>query len=279
MRGLSALFIAVLLVCVGCTDDDEPEPTPEGTQTSSLSTVDSISLESLGLGWPKAQGALLAKNRPPTPAGFNDEVLDRMASLLESWAALSTVHDSTWHTDDAVGRIADAMPGVIGTSLRALAENQVSPQLSVANVFADDVTVIGTPMITTAWKVSTEKDEEGVRFVLLQLQTRAAYEVRVKDGPSRVIGVLRVHGLNADADASDASDAFGVSGGWQEFGANDCALALDDNLLPDSDTAKALKDLGTFIKVGDGSKLVMPKLGVEEQVDEEYLKRCRDGSA
>src|SRR5215207_1546858 len=84
MRGLSALFIAVLLVCVGCTDDDEPEP--KSTQTSSLSTVESISLESLGLGWPKAQGALMAKSRPATPAGFNDEVLDRMASLLESWA-------------------------------------------------------------------------------------------------------------------------------------------------------------------------------------------------
>ena len=126
-----------------------------------------------------------------------------------------------------------------------------------------------TPMITTAWKVSTAKDDGGRAYVLLELQTRAAYEVRVKDGPSRVIGVLRVHGLSAYA---DTTDDFGVSGSWQEFGAGDCALALDD------DTAEALKDLRTFIEVGDGSKLVMPKLGVEEQVDEEYLKRCRDGS-
>jgi hypothetical protein len=273
MRGLSALLIAVVLVCAGCTDD-EPEPKP--TQTTSLSTVDSISLETLGLGWPKAQGALAAKSPPATPDGFDDDLLDRMASLLETWAALSTVEDSIWHSEDAVGRIADAMPGVIGTSLRALAQNQVSPQLSVANVFADDVTVIGTPMVTTAWKVSTAKDDEGIPYVVLELQTRAAYEVRVKDGPSRVIGILRVHGLSA---VPDATDVFGVSGGWQEFGANDCALALDDNLFPDSDSADALKDLGTFIKVGDGSKLVMPKLGVQEQVDEEYLKRCRDGSA
>jgi hypothetical protein len=269
MRRFSALVIAVLVVCAGCTKESDPSPGP------TLSAVKSISLESLGLDWPKAQGAVPTKARPATPDGFDDALLDRMAAALRKWAQAAAVDDSMWHSHDAVARVVDALPAAAGKALRAQIKDEVSPQLGAANVFADDVTVIGTPMITSAWKVSTAKDDEGRPFVLLQLQTRAAYEVRVGDGPSRVIGVLRVHGLSA---YSDTTDDFGVSSGWQEFGAGDCALALDDDLLPDSDPAGALKDLATFIRVGDGSKLVMPKLGVEEQVDPEYLKRCRAGS-
>ena len=150
----------------------------------------------------------------------------------------------------------------------------MSPHLAFANVFRDDVTVVGSPMITSAWKVTTEKDAANKTFMRLELQTRAAYEVRLGDGGTRVIGVLRVHSLSA---YNDTTDDFGVGGGWQEFGAGDCALALDDALVPDSDRDESLKDLKTFIRVGSGTKLEMPELPAQDKVDDEYLKRCRDG--
>ena len=98
--------------------------------------------------------------------------------------------------------------------------------------------------------------------------------MRLGNGGTRVIGVLRVQGLSGYA---DTTDDFGVTGGWQEFGAGDCDLALDDAFVPDSDRDESLKDLKTFIRVGDSDTLEMPELPVQEKVDAEYLKRCRDG--
>ena len=214
-------------------------------------------------------------DRPDTPDGFDDALVDRMASTLTKWAGVAAIDKDVWHSSRALDRVVEALPQAVGSTVEKQAGASVSPQLAVGNVFAKNVTVVGSPAITTAWKVSTAESDDGDPFVLLELQTRTAYEVRVDDGPTRVIGILRVHGLSA---FKDTTDDFGVTSGWQEFGAGDCALAVDDELLPDSDSADAAKDLATFVKVGDGSKLVMPRLGVEDQVDAEFLRRCRDGS-
>jgi hypothetical protein len=270
MRRLTPLLLALAILISGCTSgSDEPEPTP-----TSAADDRAVTLEALRLDWPTAQGKLVVGKPPATPDGFDDATLTRMATVLKKWAKVAAVDDAVWHSADPFAAIKKALPAKAAATLTRQLKGEVSPHLAVANVFGDDVTVVGTPMITTAWKMTTDKDEAGKPYVLLELQTRAAYEVRLGNGVSRVIGVLRVHGLSA---YKDTTDDFGVGGGWQEFGAGDCALALDDALVPDSDREAGLKDLATFIRVGKGTKLEMPKLPVQEQVDDEYLKRCRDG--
>lgn len=268
MRRLTPLVLALAILTSGCTGSDDPEPKPTATDDRP------VTLEALRLDWPTAQGRLVVGDRPKTPAGFDDAMLDRMAKVLTKWAKVAAVDDSVWHSSDPFSDVKKALPAKAAATLAKRVKGEVSPHLGVANVFGDDVTVVGTPMITTAWKLTTDKDEAGKPYALLELQTRAAYEVRLGDGSSRVIGVLRVHGLSA---YKDTTDDFGVGGGWQEFGAGDCALALDDALVPDSDRDEGVKDLATFIRVGKGTKLEMPKLPVDEHVDAEYLKRCEDG--
>ena len=271
MRRLPVLILAVATLMAGCSGaSDDPEPTAKPPATQDRP----VTLESLRLDWPTAQGRLLVADRPATPDGFDDAMLSRMATTLTKWARVAAVDDMVWHSADPFADVKKALPDKAAATLAKQVKDEVSPHLGVANVFGDDVTVVGTPKITSAWKVTTDEDEAGKPYVLLELQTRAAYEVRLGDGSSRVIGVLRVHGLSA---YKDTTDDFGVGGGWQEFGAGDCALALDDALVPDSDRDAALEDLKTFIRIGKGTKLDMPRLGVQEQVDAEYLKRCRDG--
>lgn len=270
MLRLPALVLAVAMLTAGCSggsDDAEPMAKPTANEDRP------VTLESLRLDWPKAQGRLVVPDRPATPDGFDDAMLSRMATVLTAWAKVAAADDMVWHGADPFADVKKALPGKAAATLAKQVKGEVSPHLAVANVFGDDVTVVGTPMITSAWKMTTE-DDAGKPYVLLELQTRAAYEVRLGDGSSRVIGVLRVHDLSA---YTDTTDDFGIGGGWQEFGAGDCALALDDALEPDSDREEGLDDLKTFIRIGKGTKLEMPKLPAQEQVDAEYLKRCRDG--
>lgn len=257
------------MVCAACTSgSDEPSPTPAPNATRS------ISFESLDLDWPKAQGKLDPPKLPSAPEGFDDATLGRMATVLEKWARLSTVDEGMWHSADPLTDIRTVLPKDAAETYEQQIKGEVSPHLAFANVFRDDVTVVGSPMVTSAWKVATEEDPANEAFLRLELQTRAAYEVRLGDGGTSVIGVLRVHSLSA---YKDTTDDFGVGGGWQEFGAGDCDLALDDALVPDSDPDEAVKDLKAFIRVGKNAKVEMPELPAQEQVDAEYLKRCRDG--
>lgn len=270
MRRLLVLVILLVLVSAGCTKGSS-DPGLEPDPASSPATE--ITLVSLGIDWPDSADGW--GTPPEAPPGFDGELIDDMAASLVAWAKVAATDEDTWHSKNPVDDVAAELPAGLGATLRKQMKDAVSPGLGVANVFADDVNVVDAPKVTVAWKISTPKDDAGKRFALLQLQTRTAYEVRIDDGPKRVIGVLRVHGLSA---YRDSTDDFGVTGGWQEFGAGDCALATDDALLPDSDPAGARKDLSTFVRVGDGTKLEMPPLPTEEQVDSEYLKRCREGA-
>lgn len=269
MRRLTALVLALAIVTTGCTgDSDDPSRKP------TTATTDPVTLETLDLDWPKAEGKLDPPELPAAPEGFDAGTLDRMAKVLTKWAALTVANDGGWHTGDPLSDVRNVLPKPVAGIYEAQLRGEVSPRLAVANVFGDDVTVVGSPRITSAWRVSIDQDPANETFMQLELQTRAAYEVRLGDGPSRVIGVLRVQFLTA---YPDTTDDFGIGGGWQEFGAGDCALALDDALVPESDRGEALDDLQTFIKIGNSDKLEMPELPVQEQVDDEYLKRCRDG--
>jgi hypothetical protein len=274
MRSLVGVVVAVLAVTAGCSGGSDGEA--QARPTPARSTAPSMSLASVDVAWPRAGDELDAPKVPAAPGGFPAGLISRMAGVLTDWATETTLDDDVRHSGSPVDEVADELPAEVDAALRAQTKDAVSPRLRIANVLADDVDVVGAPAVTTAWKVAADTDEAGRRFVLLQLQTRAAYEVRTgADGPVRVIGVLRVHGLSA---YPGTTTDFGVSGGWQEFGAGDCALALDDHLVPDTDIAKVRRDLATFVEVGDGDQLVMPALDDEEQVDVQYLKRCRDSA-
>jgi hypothetical protein len=271
MRRLAGALVTVLLVAGGCTSESEPE----AKSVPTTSPAPAIGLASLHVDWPVA-GAKLDVGKPPAaPEGFDDGMVARMAAILTDWARVTTIDDEVWHSSAPVDQVVGTLPTEVGSALDEQTKDAVSPELAVANVFADEVTVLGAPIATTAWKLSTKTDDAGESYVRLELQTRAAYEVRLgDDAPTRVIGMLRVHGLSA---YPGTTSDFGVSGGWQEFGASDCALALDDELVPDSDLDSTVRDLKTFVTVGDGKKLAMPPLDAQERVDSEYLQRCRDG--
>lgn len=272
MRRLLGAIVAVVMTCGACTSapvDDDARP------SAAVPDEPAVSLASVGIDWPPAEDTLRFADAPPVPPGFDEELFTRMSDILERWAQLTTLDEDVRYSASPVDQVAKVLPDKAAATLRTQTAGAVSPGLAVANVFGDEVTVVGAPRVTTAWKVSTETDDDGEQYVRLELQTRAAYEVRLgDDAPTRVIGVLRVHGLSA---YRDTTDDLGVSGGWQEFGALDCALAFDDDLIPDSNLDEATHDLQTFVAVGDGEKLEMPPLGAEDQVDTEYLQRCRNG--
>jgi hypothetical protein len=259
----------------GCSSpDDAPAPAP--TTSSSAPADASTSLDAVGVDWPRSGTTLDVAAAPDAPDGFDDALVGRMADVLTAWGAATTVDPDVWHADAPADVVAEALPPASGAALVQQTSAAVSPELAVANVFADDVEVVGEPAVTTAWKVATETDDDGQRYVVLQLQTRAAYEVRLGDGgPIRVVGVLRVHGLSA---YPGTTDDFGVTTGWQEFGAGNCALALDDDLVPDDDPAAAAEDLATFVDVGDQPAVRMPALDDDDRVDDAYLARCRNGT-
>ncbi|MCW2840945.1 MAG: hypothetical protein JWR55_2428 [Aeromicrobium sp.] len=277
-RSLGVLVVTVLLACTACTTgsasggDDVPRP----SASASVSAEPETSFSSTGIDWPAARGELSPGAAPAPPDGFDAALLDRMAGLLTGWAQVAALDEDVRRSTTPIDKVAAVLPEPVGAALRDQTQAAVSPALAVANVFAEDVTVVGDPRVTTAWRQSTEVDDAGRGYVLLELQTRTAYEVRVGgDGPTRVVGVLRVHGLSA---YPDTTEDFGISGGWQEFGATDCALALDDDLVPDADLGASAIDLQTFVTVGDGPRVEMPSLGEEQQVDAEYLRRCRAGA-
>jgi hypothetical protein len=273
MRRLGGVLVAVLLVCTACTSSADDGTVAEPTASSSAPDP-STSFAAVGVDWPETGAKLAPGAPPPAPAGFDDALLGRMADTLIDWAQVSALDEDVRHSADPAAAVAAVLPDPVAAALAAQTEGTVSPRLAAANVFGDDITVVGAPRVTTAWKTSTQSDDAGREYVLLELQTRAAYEVRVgPGGPVRVVGVLRVHGLSA---YPGTTDDFGVSGGWQEFGAVDCALALDDDLTPDGDLQASADELATFVQVGAGPTVEMPSLGDEQKVDAEYLQRCRD---
>lgn len=276
MRKLLGFVVVVLLMASGCSKgSDDAAPLPDVSADAPTPTR-AVTLDSLELDWPEADGKLDAGDPPPAPEGFDAATYDQMVGDLKAWATASTVDEDVWHSKTPSDQVAESLPPKAAATLVAENKKQASPRLAAANVFSDRVTVIGSPLVTTAWQVKTVDDDTEKPYFVLELQTRAAYEVRLgENGPSRVIGMLRVHALSAYA---DSTDNFGVSGGWQEFGAGDCTLALDDSLIPDADLDGAASDLKEFIAVGSKNAVVMPDLGEDERVDSNYLKRCRDGA-
>nr|MCW2728130.1 hypothetical protein [Aeromicrobium sp.] len=274
MRRLVGALAAVLLLSAGCTAGSDPKPESEPSPSASPG----ISLTSLDLDWPRVDGKLEVSKPPSAPGGLvGDDVVERMGGVLVDWATASTVDADVWHSETPVDQVVDVLPASVAANLRKGTQGVVSRNLAFANVFADEVTVVGSPIVSTAWKISTEANDEGRQYVLLELQTRAAYEVRLgDDGPTTVIAMLRVHGVTAYPDTT--GEDFGVSAAWREFGARGCSLVLDDSLVPAGNLDDTTEDLEQFVEVSDAEELVMPPLEEDQEVDSGYADRCRDSA-
>ncbi len=252
-RPVVLLMVAVLALS-GCTRD-EPEATP--TPAAQPTPVEEITLTDLGIGdWPAASAPF--PEAPARPEGVTKAEYDRMVTTVETWARQAATAPTT---------VGDGLPPAVAATIATVADEQAAPSLARGTVLDPALEVLGSRM-TSAWKLSSADGSTN-----LSLQTRAAYEVRAPDGPVRVIGVLRTQGV---IDSPD-SDDWGTVMGWQEFGAADCATALDDFLTPGGDADDQESDLSVFVEIGNGTEAVTPAIDEDEVVNEEFLQRCRAG--
>lgn len=234
-------------------DDDAPAgPTAQPTPTERMTLAD------LGLaGWPVADEPELP-DAPTRPASIPAAEYDRMVEAVETWSVQAATDP------DAVG---EGLPKDLVEAIDDAVGAQTVPALARATVLDPDLDVNAARM-TGAWRVA---EEDGA--VNLSLQTRTAYEVRAPGGQTRVIGVLRTQGVVA----VPGTEQWGTIMGWQEFGAADCAIVLDEFLTPGGDPDDQESDLTVFAEIGKGSEAVTPKLPENEYVDEDFAQACRSG--
>ena len=195
---------------------------------------------------------------PAAPAGLDQREYDQMVAATRSWALSAVAVPPS---------LSDELPAAVKTTLEETAAEQTAPRLTLVNALDPDVSVKAARM-TAAWQVS----KDGPTYRVL-LQTRAAYEVATEDLGVRVIGVLRTQGVTTEADA----ESWGVALGWQEFGADDCAVALEDFLTPGGDARKQAADLQVFVDAGNSAAIVTPQMRADDRVNKQFLNRCESG--
>lgn len=264
MRLVLAAVVAAL-VLVGCSDSpDEENDAPERS-------VEPVTFTSLGIDDWAAVAEVEFASAPPAPDGIDAAVWSDTVEALEQWgrAAAFEPQDFPEEFEALSDHVFANLPETARRDLSARIGERTAPHLGVATVFADAET-IGDIRATSAWRAS-ELDEGGLVH-LLELQTRTAYEVTV-DGVTFVVGVIRTQGLSLRPGVEEAP---GTLTGWQEFGASDCVLALDDRIEPDVLSAVEREDLDQFAQIASGSTWAEPELGEDDVVDEDFLNRCRN---
>ncbi|MGJ9412533.1 hypothetical protein ACHAAC_07460 [Aeromicrobium sp. CF4.19] len=244
----------------------EPTPTPEETEDAPEPTS---ALDAAGLDWPEVSpDSVDWAEVPKAPKGFTDADVAGLAKALRSWAVRAALDPGVWSGKTAPAEVL-APIGATSRHAVAAAGRSVSPRLAVGNVFGKGVDVIGSPRMTTAWRVETKHSTHGP-VVRLWLQTRTGYEVE-RDGTTSVVGVIREHALGA-LRGGPPQGSLSVAG-WFEFGADKCPLALEDALVPGAGGTE--KSLERFAKLGSREAYAQPRLGDDERIDAGYLKRCK----
>lgn len=258
LRSRVASVAAILLLVAGCTTDEPSSGTSTATTSPSAEPAEQITLAQLAVeDWP-ALGDGGIPQPPERPASVGARDYDAMTGAVRTWAVQAATAPAT---------VGQGLPNGLPEAIDAMAAEQTAPALARGNVLGPELEVVDSRM-TAAWDVSVDG---GVATVALQ--TRAAYEVRLPDGPVRVVGVLRTQGVVSSPRAS----AWGTVMGWQEFGADDCGVALDDVLAPGGDADDQVQDLQVFVDVGNGERAVTPDLPDEDRIDADFLDRCRAG--
>lgn len=263
---LTALIAA--LVLAGCSDAVEDEPdVPERT-------IEPVTFASLGIeDWAEAADVEFP-DAPSAPDGVDAQAWADATEALDAWARAAAFDPAGLpeEFEPLSAQVFAALPGIARSDLAARIAERTAPTLGVATVFADAEAITGIKA-TAAWR-SGEVDEGGLVHVL-ELQTRTAYELTV-DGVTFVVGVIRTQAMSLRPGVEEAP---GTLTGWQEFGASDCVLALDDRIEPDVLSKSERDDLERFAEVASGTTWAEPELGDDEIVNEDFLNRCRNEAA
>ncbi|MDQ3157550.1 MAG: hypothetical protein M3Q98_12625 [Actinomycetota bacterium] len=268
------LFLLLALVVTGCKGADK-EAKPKPTTTAGPA----VTFASLGGDeWPVGDDGISLDALPPTPAGFTDADVRQLAVIIVKWAKVSALDKNVFHSAAPAEIVTATLPSFPSNDLFKDVSNAVSPRLSAANVFGDDIDVASEPRMTSAWTAAAITGDDGVPYLSVKVQTRTAYEVSDARKARRVIGVVRQHGLSSYG-ANQVDEQYGESWSWQEFGANGCQLVTEDALIPDADLADARKELESFVDIVNNPKVVEHKLDKEDRVDEDYQKRCQGGGS
>jgi len=268
------LFLLLILAAAGCKGaDKEPKPTPTPP------AVTEVTFSSLGGDkWPVGDAGISVEELPAAPTGFTNVDVERLAIIIAKWAKVAALDKRVFHNAAPAEIVTATLPSFPGNDLFKDVNEAVSPRLSTANVFGDDVAVVGKPRMTSAWKTTAITGDDGVPYLSVKLQTRTAYEVTDANAAKRVIGVVRQHGLSSYG-AHQIDEQYGESWSWQEFGAGGCELVSEDALIPDVDEADANEELKSFLTIVNSNSVVEHKLDKEDRVDEDYQKRCQDGGS
>lgn len=261
---------ASAVVMAGCSvlDPVDSDPLPSATP-SVEGTVESVSFAALGIdGWSDV-GTFAFPAAPAAPAGVSVDAWAKGVSTIEDWAKQAAFDPAKLPTkfEPLASKVFADLPSLARKDLTARLAERTAPRLGVANVFKTPVAVRKVKA-TALWRVTAI--EEGVQ--VLELQTRTAYEVETGGGATTVLGMIRSQGL---AFRPGVEDAPGTTTGWQEFGASDCALALNDALEPQPDNPKEVKDVRDFAKYGTAKEWANPPLDEDDVVDEDFLANCR----
>lgn len=269
IRARAASFVAVVLaacVLAACGGEDS-NPQETAAPKSSAPPAPEMTLAEFGIDWPVADPMEFAP-APKTPQGFDEERFPQMVNTLRIWARASFLDEGVREAADPIGELRTKVGFEVGNVLEKSMRTKVGPRVMAANVFADDVEVLGPPVTTTAWKVVEKPGEATVT-----LQVRGVYRVRVDDGPERLVGVMRTNSLTGRAAAWESG--LGNRHAWQAFSVETCPLALEDHLVPEEDLAEAKRGIESLVTKIKPGKVGPELVGDVDVVDEKLANRCR----
>lgn len=248
---LSVLLVTglalALTACAGSPETTEPAP-----QT--------LTLASLGA----TGGARIdAHDRPEPPIGFTESEMDALARLLADIATRSFSR----HNLERIGvknklehvlrPLKSSYPDAVTAFLEG-AHEKYSPR-PWRRILVDPFAPRSTPpkpaeILKVVWDVQSGQ-YSGDRYVVLQLQIHAAYEVGTTTSP-RLIGIRRMIELLSYGDDYVPS----LGGGSVAYGTDGCVEAIDGRYQPttdpktiDNDMRELKKSLAAKGIVDDGS--------------------------
>lgn len=194
---------------------------------------------------------------PDVPEGVDEAEYDTVVRHLSAWAKGSL---------EANGVQGSQLDAEFVELLAELTDRGPSGLLIERTPFADG---LQTSQVrgTAVWELVSESP------LTLQLQTRVVWQLRNPAGAESLIAVVRTHG------AAYQAGAWGLAGAWQEFGADDCALALDGVLRPGGEIASQTQDLRRFEAFAQTKELQGLEFADDEILDDAFLERCRTGRA
>lgn len=268
---VATVLASVLLASCGGESSGDEEAAKPSTPTTSAPPEPALTLTDLGVDdWPLGDEVEFA-SPPKAPSGIAQEKFDQFEYTLKEWMRAGFLDEEVRTADDPRQALRRALGVTWGMKLHTQMGQNPVPHVSAANVFADDVELLGPPAIGTAWKVG---DVNGGKT--LELQARAFYPVSVGGGPATVVGVVRSHRLTTPLPGFYGDDQTGYT--WQVFGTDRCALATQDVLLPEEPTAETTKDLRKVAAGGPG-KYTKLDLEKSETIDEKTVSRCKAEAA